>query len=486
MSRSPLLHILLVLVATLSFHIAQAQLEETFVPLRAYNETDVQLIQGLRNQLQNETNHLGPKRTLPIMNVYTRTTNNLVKGVKKGLFVKDSVLQEFVNTVFHDLMQHTSLRRSPVRVLIARMTNTNAMCMGEGTFLVTTGLLANIDNESQLAFTLAHEIAHYELDHVKQRIVQQVETKYVKKTTKSTIKILSTDDPSASEIDSLRKMVYSMNRFNREHEREADSLGVIISRNAGYNVGESIALLSILDSARFTKHPLGNRLFDAFQFPKYPFQERWLRLKQVGDKEEKPGTFFIYSRDSLRSHPDIELRQKWLTPSVAHEDARPVNKHDPQLINDAIARGEFEYLHTVFLVGSYDCALTMALQLKARYNSNSYLVTIISKIFLAVFPQDPVTLSGPRSRYPYFPYDDVEELFVNAFLHNLDREEAYEVAFNFLNNQDNFNRDFPEHYYLLWKICGLTDRTTVQARVLENFKATFSKEKYRQYFSSMK
>jgi predicted Zn-dependent protease len=473
----------LLLIGSLFALDSHAQLTETFKPVPTYDGTNTRLIDDLRQQFDDEMKRMGSRKTAGIATLYGRNTKYLVSLVRASKIVKDEEMRAFVDTIFNDLKRHTKLRSTPRRVLIAKLSSSNATCMGEGTFLLTTGLLGRIDNESQLAFTLAHEIAHYELGHIREAIEKMAREKYERKIKQGMTKILTDDDADGGDVDSVRKIVYDMTRFSRVHEREADSLGLIIARQAGYNTEESISLLSILDSLDYTKHKLGYALFDEFQFSKYPFQDHWLKPRMSLYTNRRENVLF-FSRDSLRTHPDITRRQEWLRKKLTPDDS-PFNKRPTPYVDEIISLAQFEDLHVAYKLQRFDYAMLMALQLKVDYPQNAYLTSMITKIFIDIHALKGV-YNDQTFRLGYVSYYGDELKLINAFQFNLSQEEVGEIAFNFLNNQKNFNASDPEHYYLLWKICELTKRETVQARVKESFVKNFDKAKNRRYYDLMR
>lgn len=62
---------------------------------------------------------------------------------------------------------------------------------------------------------------------------------------------------------------------------------------------------------------------------------------------------------------------------------------------------------------------------------------------------------------------------VNEFLHNIKAEEMAELAYYFLNSPKNFDVDNQEHYYILWRICNITnrkdDRKAIRAKYVDRF-----------------
>lgn len=475
-----------VLVCFLSFE-THAQFEKTFEPLAFYNEEDEELIKALRQQLRDQLATLPSKTPLDnqVRDRYIKITNYLISRVKKKGIVKDELLQEFVESVFNDLVSNTPLKSNPRRVLVAAIPYGNAMCMGEGTFFVTTGLLARIDNESQLAFVLAHEIAHYELGHVRAKIVKDVKTMYEKKVNQGVKNILQNyRDPDEAEMDSLRRLVYAKNEFSRKQEREADSLGFIIHTNASYNARESAGALAVLDSIDYTKDRLGLALFDDFHFVKYPFDPEWLRGWPSQDSDE-PKNVFIFSTDSIRSHPEIILRINALQAMQGY-NAAPLNKHLDADIYAINVTSEFENVDLALRARHFSYALLMALELKQSYPQNSYLVSKIGKILLTrAFPDSELFPRGNASAAASTRGD--ESRMISTFLHNLKPEEAGELAFHFLNSQKNFNLEDAEHYFLLYMACQATDRENVADKIRDSFKERFEGTKsYKLYIDRMR
>jgi predicted Zn-dependent protease len=83
-----------------------------------------------------------------------------------------------------------------------------------------TGILDFLETEDEIAFVMAHEIAHNELRHCIKRVQYAA--------------IASSIDPSFGEIVQLAYGIYSM-PFTKYDEYEADELGVWLMKKAGYN-----------------------------------------------------------------------------------------------------------------------------------------------------------------------------------------------------------------------------------------------------------
>lgn len=449
-------------------------------PRKKHDASSRELIHAVRAQLDDELSTIKSKRKFIVSKIYTHRTNNLVMQITGGAFLKDDSLQQFVDDVFHRLVSFNSLRHTPRRVLILSDPVVNAYCFGEGTFFVTVGLLSKIDNEAQLAFAIAHELAHYELDHVRNGIVNAVENNLAKKTAREVNKIMS-GDITLEEIAALRELLYGVSRFSREMEMQADSLGFIYFQRAQYNPAEALSLLSVLDSAQHPKYSSGHDLFLPLHAANYPFQEYWLN-QRLSIYSKRPTNVLFFSTDSVQTHPQIAARKERLLPQVQHSSQLPVNYQPESFIHEVVRVSEFESVEAAYFSKQYDRCLFLALQLKSVYPQNPYLVSMISKVFVDLC--DARNKGMLEIRLPRYTSHYSESLrSVNNFLHNLTEEEMIEVAYHFLNNRSNFNSDEEEHYYLLWKLCDLSRRLDVQEKIRQAYRDKFRKGTY---YSKMK
>jgi predicted Zn-dependent protease len=79
------------------------------------------------------------------------------------------LVTDYINRVGQSLVPKDSTKTYSFKVTLDPIPETRALTTG--TIYVSTGLLAMVDNEAQLAYLLAHEIAHVEREHWKDDIV---------------------------------------------------------------------------------------------------------------------------------------------------------------------------------------------------------------------------------------------------------------------------------------------------------------------------
>ena len=80
-----------------------------------------------------------------------------------GQFYDNPILQEYINRIGQGLVPQDSPRLYSFKLLLDPIPQAEAL--STGTIYLSTGLVALLDNEAQLAYLLAHEIAHVEKSH---------------------------------------------------------------------------------------------------------------------------------------------------------------------------------------------------------------------------------------------------------------------------------------------------------------------------------
>ena len=97
-------------------------------------------------------------------------TNSGDKLPKNNDTLYDNLLaQDYVNRVGQSLVPPSSDKRYGFKITVSPMPE--ARSLSTGTVYVSTGLISLVDNEAQLAYILAHEVAHIERDHWKQDVL---------------------------------------------------------------------------------------------------------------------------------------------------------------------------------------------------------------------------------------------------------------------------------------------------------------------------
>jgi predicted Zn-dependent protease len=121
------------------------------------------------------------------------------------------------------LCKAAEMRECPVRVYAVREKEVNAFALPGGRILVTTALLAEVRNESELAGVMAHELAHVQLRHVMNKLVKDIGLAIIVSTT------------AGSEV--VNQVIHSLSStaYDRRLESAADLYGVDLLMDSHIN-----------------------------------------------------------------------------------------------------------------------------------------------------------------------------------------------------------------------------------------------------------
>lgn len=126
------------------------------------------------------------------------------------VYYEQDVLESYVRLILKKLQPENSEIDS-IDIYITRSTQFNAFTIADGSIFVNIGALAVMSSEAELAYLLAHEYAHYQLKHVKGKYLRARE--------------------HGGKSNSVRPVM----ELSQSNEMEADSLGLMMGKAAGYD-----------------------------------------------------------------------------------------------------------------------------------------------------------------------------------------------------------------------------------------------------------
>lgn len=407
-----------------------------------------------------ESNLANLKKTLPkpvrseMIELYEHKSKALISLIESNYFLQDEELNHLINEIFKEITTKNPREGYPERLLISRSPSVNAQCWGEGTMVIHLGLLGRIKTSGELAFVMAHEISHQLLDHLNLRIKGALE-RWNDKDLKKRVE-------ESGKLAVLKELTYEGSRYSRKYERQADSLAVVLLKNTKYNWWQYEQVLNMLDSADYPEYRKSPDIRSFFNFSRYPFQDKWLIQPQSAFGKAESNSF-IYDRDSIQSHPDIESRIRYLEVLFGKVEA-PILPSERVLSAELQQRIDFEITQGAFVMENYGLAMFYTLQMLERYPENKYLKSLLAKIWYELYVARKehvfsryVTVSN---KYPLL----MESLHI--FLNNLRLSEIAFITFNYLNRDAVFDKDNEEHYLILWQISDELKLTDVQEKLL--------------------
>jgi predicted Zn-dependent protease len=153
-------------------------------------------------------------------------------------YYEDAEATDYVSALGNRLVARGSDTRQDFRFFLMQDRQINAFALPGGFIGVHTGLILAAQSESEVASVLAHEIAHVTQRHIA-RIIEQQKNSTVISLAALAVAVLAarsnSDISSAAAAVGQAGAVQNLLNFSRDHEREADRIGLQTLEGAGYD-----------------------------------------------------------------------------------------------------------------------------------------------------------------------------------------------------------------------------------------------------------
>lgn len=158
----------------------------------------------------------------------------ILKRSKRGTDLK---LQEKLQRIVSRIGEHVDGDKLDYRIYLLDDDRPNAFTTGGGHVFITTGLVAALRSEGQIAAVIAHEMAHNASAHV---VKSAHSRKIVKETAEFSEKVMHQRWGVPWLGNSIAFLVSTgANKYTREQEDDADFLGLQYIVSAGYDPREA-------------------------------------------------------------------------------------------------------------------------------------------------------------------------------------------------------------------------------------------------------
>lgn len=150
----------------------------------------------------------------------------------------------YLSTVLDRVLADAPEMREQVRVFALRSAVVNAFTTDDGIILISLGMLAQLENEAQLAFILCHELVHFERNHIINSYVRNVDIR---------------EGRGRHGRSSVEEQMLTQSHYSKEMEKEADREGLHRFLRTGYDVG---SINGVFDVMRYAHLPFDDVKFD--------------------------------------------------------------------------------------------------------------------------------------------------------------------------------------------------------------------------------
>ena len=113
----------------------------------------------------------------------------------------------------------------------------NAWCMPGGKIVVYEGLLPVTQDEGSLAIVMGHEIAHAVAKHSAEQMSNKIKQQYGAQLGTTVLGALGMGQNTTTLVQTIAAQGFNFAnlKYSRDHENEADHIGLIITAMAGYD-----------------------------------------------------------------------------------------------------------------------------------------------------------------------------------------------------------------------------------------------------------
>lgn len=269
--------------------------------------------------------------------IYEARFSEVAKLLQSTRTVTAPEANNYLQAVLKKIIDANSeLKGLGIRLIFSRDRWPNAFSMGEGTLTVNAGLMIFLDNEAELVFVICHELAHYYLDHSNKTIKKNIETINSEEFKKEIQRLSKEEFRVGEQLEILvKKFAFGSHRHIRENEAEADRQAFMFMKNTGYDCGAIKTCLQLLDKVdeSILQKPLN--LEQVFNFNEYSFKKKWIQKESVifGQMTDDDSPLTRKEKDSLKTHPDCQLRILMLEDSI-----QKVNSGEKFIVNENLFR----------------------------------------------------------------------------------------------------------------------------------------------------
>ena len=282
-----------------------------------------------------------------------------------GRILFNDPVSDYINKVADTLLADNPVLRSQLSFYVSKSPSVNAFSTDKGIIIVNLGLIAQLENEAQLAYVLAHEIVHFAKKH-NMNLFLEKDKIFKGKEGYNGLK--------------LSEKYLATNYRSREIETEADE-GALYDYylKSPYSLS---AIDGVFDVLQYSYLP-----FDDIVFDKNFFETSFLKFPENYFLTEtapiKGGEDYL---EEMSTHPSIKSRREKIQNEII--EMKNVGKHDFIFTKAEFERiralARFESIRQYVLLADYVNAIYNSYVLLKEYPENKFLERTIAYSLYAI------------------------------------------------------------------------------------------------------
>jgi len=474
--------ILALILITTTPVVAMAQSSADYNPFTDNSRLEKQLLDDISKRFQEDQLSVNGKNKKYILEMYKERYETIKKKFDEKEVMTNQEVNQYLKQLTDEII-NPNRGKIPgnIRIQFSRTHWPNASSMGEGTILFNIGLFTRLQNESQAAFVIAHELAHYCLSHSNNSIRQYVETVNSEDFQRQLKEIRSSAYGQNTAVEKLAlKLSFRSRRHSREFEQAADSMALELLKSTSYDVREALSTLALLDSVDKDKYQCQLKLEQTFNFPEYPFKKKWLAsssLTFTDTKEEAAKKKVL--EDSLKTHPDCQRRIQFLQAKVTQYYSPVSKKFVVSETQFNKLKNDFDYESLNYEYESKDVSscLYHSLQMLQFNKSNPYLMAMVGKCLNRIYTAQMNHELGKITDLPNPAFDD-EYNYLLRLLQNVRLTELSALSYYFLKQNQETGKSSEEFVAALIQSKENFEKPDEKKQWIDYYHKQFQNRKY--------
>lgn len=230
----------------------------------------------------------GRKQTLmvsdeQVLSLSVEEYNNYMKTAKKSTNATNTALVQrvgkrlasAVETYLTEKGYADELSQYSWEFNLVQDQNVNAFCMPGGKIVVYEGLLPVTQDEPSLAIVLGHEIAHAVAKHSAEQMSTAIKQQYGTQILGGVLQMAGAGSNTVTLAQAVAQMGFQFRslKYSRNHETEADHMGLIFAAMAGYDPQVAVSFWQRMAASNgnsnssdiFSDHPSDEKRIAAIQ-----------------------------------------------------------------------------------------------------------------------------------------------------------------------------------------------------------------------------
>lgn len=370
-----------------------AQYDKTYQPIKINSPLPTVYFQGMEQKAKSlaDQQQIIDKKVAETF--YLETLYGLRKLFLNGYVLYNDPLSAYVTEVAKKAFTSNPNALNGITFYVSKFSYANAYTYPDGTILINLGLLSILENEAQLAFIIAHEVAHFNKKHSIDAYNQQLILKEQKNDTET------------------EKIAFLNLSYSREQESDADAYAVNILSNSEYDANQAMPALDCLGKEDTSLTIPRKDYYDLFNSEHFKIDSAWIKennkFKPYGSSSKRSlGSVFDGDLDNLSSHPSFEKRiiamQEMLKNIEYSADGKNVNILSPDF-NSIRTIAQFECTKLASDEGEYFLSITLTSELLKKYPDNEFLLsTMLKTLYWAAYYKDINSLNYLEKDLPIY------------------------------------------------------------------------------------